>query len=386
LNIKNNMALKVSLAIILLLVTLTFFGCTGIRNSPEGGSGGVIADGTLFLCPTIKQAGGFGCSAPQLEGKLVAVDTANGNRLWEVSLEASGATGGGFGCAPSATAVAVYGNPAVAGDMVYIAGYNGRIYEVDASTRLSQDKYVNETSPQPIIGGVVVVGDMVYLSSADGNVYALNAASLEEEWRFETGGKVWSTPVIEDGTLYISSFDKKLYALDAGDGTEKWDFATEGAIISTPFVYDNTVYFGSFDRYLYAVDSGGSLNWKFLADNWFWSRPVVYGDTVYAPCMDGKTYLFDAESGDKINEFDLESPISSSPVLAGGSVIVASEEGAVYAIDTATSQLRRLTELGETVRAPLCTSDGVVYVYTGERNLYALDAESGATLWSIAIK
>jgi outer membrane protein assembly factor BamB len=386
LNIKNNMALKVSLAIILLLVTLTFFGCTGIRNSPEGGSGGVIADGTLFLCPTIKQAGGFGCSAPQLEGKLVAVDTANGNRLWEVSLEASGATGGGFGCAPSATAVAVYGNPAVAGDMVYIAGYNGRIYEVDASTRLSQDKYVNETSPQPIIGGVVVVGDMVYLSSADGNVYALNAASLEEEWRFETGGKVWSTPVIEDGTLYISSFDKKLYALDAGDGTEKWDFATEGAIISTPFVYDNTVYFGSFDRYLYAVDSGGSLNWKFLADNWFWSRPVVYGDTVYAPCMDGKTYLFDAESGDKINEFDLESPISSSPVLAGGSVIVASEEGAVYAIDTATSQLRRLSELGETVRVPLCTSEGVVYVYTGERNLYALDAESGATLWSIAIK
>jgi outer membrane protein assembly factor BamB len=386
LNIKKNTVLKVSLAVILLLVTLTFFGCTGIRNSPEGGSGGVIADGTLFLCPTIKQAGGFGCSAPQLEGKLVAVDTANGNRLWEVSLEASGATGGGFGCAPSATPVAVYGNPAVAGDMVYVAGYNGRIYEVDASTRLSQDKYVNETSPQPIIGGVVVVGDMVYLSSADGNVYALNAASLEEEWRFETGGKVWSTPVIEDATLYIGSFDKKLYALNAGNGTERWDFATEGAIISTPFVYDGTVYFGSFDRYLYAVDSGGSLNWKFLADNWFWARPVVYDNTVYAPCMDGKTYLFDAESGDKINEFDLESPVSSSPVLAGGSVIIATEEGAVYAVDTATNQLRLLSELDETVRVSLCTSEGVVYVYTGSRNLYALNAESGATLWSIAIK
>ena len=389
-NIRNNMALKVCLALIVLLVGLTFFGCTGIRNSPEGGSGGVIADGTLFLCPTIKQAGGFGCSAPQLEGKLVAVDTSNGNRLWEVSLEASGPVGGGFGCAPSATPVAIYGNPAVAGDLVYIAGYNGMIYKIDASTRLSTDRRVNETNPQSIVGGPVVVGDRLYLGSAGithgGNIYALNTAALEEEWRFETGGKVWSTPVIEDDTLYIGSLDKKLYALDASDGTKKWDFTTEGAIISTPFVYDNTIYFGSFDRHLYAVDTDGSLKWKFMADSWFWSRPVVYDDTVYAACLDGKTYLFNAESGDKINEFDLGSPISSSPVLAGSSVIIASEEGAVYAIDTGTNQLRLLSELGEAVHAPLSTSEGVVYIYTGGQNLYALDAESGATLWSIAIK
>jgi outer membrane protein assembly factor BamB len=385
-NIKSNMTLKVCLVLALLLVGLTFFGCVGIRSSPEGGSGGVIADGTLFLCPTIKQAGGFGCAAPQLEGKLVAVDTSNGNRLWEVSLEASGASGGGFGCAPSATPVAIYGNPAVAGDMVYVAGYNGSIYEIDASTRLSTDRHVNEANPQPIVGGPVVVGEMVYLGSADYSVYALNAASLETEWEFKTGGKIWSTPVVEDDTLYIGSFDKKLYALNAGDGAKKWDFTTEGAIISTPFVYDNTVYFGSFDRHLYAVDTGGSLKWKFLADSWFWARPVVYGDTVYAPCLDGKTYLFDAESGDKINEFDLGSPISSSPVLAGSSVVIASEEGAVYAVDTGTNQLRLLSELGETVRVPLCTSEGVVYIYTGSQNLYALYADSGATLWSIAIK
>lgn len=385
-NVRNNMALKVCLALILLLVGLTFFGCAGIRSSPEGGSGGVVADGVLFLCPTLKQAGGFGCTSPQLEGKLVAVDTSNGNRLWEVSLEASGPSGGGYGCAPSTTPVAIYGNPAVAGDLVYIAAYNGRIYAISASTRLSQDKYVNEANPQPVIGGPAVVGDRLYLGSADGNVYALNGASLEEEWEFKTGGKVWSTPAIEDDTLYIGSFDKKLYALDASDGTEKWDFETEGAIISTPLVYDNIVYFGSFDRHLYAVDTGGSLKWKFPADSWFWAKPVVYDDIIYAPCLDGKAYLLNAESGDKINEFDLGSPISSSPVLAGSSVVIASEEGKVYAIDTGTNQLRLLSELGEMVRAPLCTSEGVVYVYTGSQNLYALDAESGATLWSITIK
>jgi outer membrane protein assembly factor BamB len=387
--IKSNIALKVCLAFILLLAGLTLFGCTGVRSSPEGGSGGTIADGTLFLCPGIKQAGGgFGCTPPLLEGKLVAVNTSDGNRLWEVALEASRATGGGFGCAPSAIPVAIYGSPAVAGDLVYIAGYNGRIYAISASTRLSQDRYVNETSPQPIIGGPVVAGDMVYLGSADGRVYALNGTSLEKEWEFPTGGKLWSTPAIDGDTLYIGSFDKKLYALNAGDGTERWAFETEGAIISTPLVYDNTVYIGSFDRYLYAVDAGGgSLKWKFGADKWFWVKPVAFNNTIYAPCLDGKVYILNAEVGGEVADaVDLGSPISSSPVLAGSSVIIASEEGKVYALDTTSNQIKLLADLGEAIYAPLSTSDGVVYVYTSSQNLYALNAESGATLWSLSIK
>jgi outer membrane protein assembly factor BamB len=396
LEIKSNIAVKVCLVLILLLAGLALFGCTGVRSSPEGGSGVTIADGTLFLCPGIKGGGGgFGCAAPQTEGKLVAVDITDGNRLWDAPLEPSRATGGGFGCAPSAIPVAIYGSPAVAGKMVYIAGYNGRIYKIDASTRLSQDKYVNETNPQPIIGGPVVAGDRVYLASADGRVYALNSTSLEKEWEFPTGGKLWSTPVLDGDTLYIGSFDKKLYALNTGDGTEKWAFETGGAIISTPLVYDNTVYVGSFDRYFYAVDAGGgSLKWKFGADKWFWVKPVAFNNTLYAPCLDGKVYILNAETGSEVADaVDLGSPISSSPVLVGSSVIIASEEGKIFALDTSNNQLKLLTELGEAIYAPLCAAgegscpcSWVVYVYTGSQNLYALNAESGATLWILSVK
>jgi outer membrane protein assembly factor BamB len=386
--IRGSIALKVGLVLILVLVGVTLFGCIGIRTSPEGGSGGVVSDNTLVLCPAIKQSGGFGCTAPQTEGKLVAVNTLDGNRLWEVSLEASRATSGGFGCAPSATPVAIYGSPAVAGDLVYVAGYNGRIYAISASTRLSQDRYINVADPQPIIGGVVAIGERIYLGSADGGVYALNGASLEEEWEFKTGGKVWSTPAIEGDMLYIGSFDKKLYALDVSNGTEKWAFETEGAILSTPLVYDDTVCFGSFDRYLYCLDAaGGSLKWKFIADSWFWAKPVIYDDTIYAPCLDGKVYVLNAKTGSEVvAAIDLDSPVSSSPVLVGSEVIVASEEGEVFAVDTGSNQLRLLTELREMINTPLCASEGVVYVYTGSQNLYALNAESGAKLWSLSIK
>jgi len=393
---KSNVALAGKVCLMTILVVgLTFFGCAGIRASPEGGSGGVVADGTLFLCPSVKQVGGVGCTAPRLEGKLVAVNTSDGSRLWEVSLEASRPAGGGYGCAPVAMPVAIYGNPAVAGDLVYVGGYNGKIYAISASTRLSKQEYLDESNPQPIIGGVVAALDKIYCGSSDGKVYALNAASLDKVWEFpsegEKIGKIWSTPAIDGDTLYIGSFDKKLYAIDTATGKEKWEkpFETDGAIISTPLVYDNTVYIGSFDRYFYAVDATtGSEKWRtdFAAGSWFWAKPIISGNTVYAPCLDGKVYILNAKTGDKINEFDLGSPISSSPVLVDSSIIVASEAGKVYSIDTINHQKTELADLKETVYAPLCSSNGVAYVYTGSQNLYAIDVASGETLWSLPLK
>jgi outer membrane protein assembly factor BamB len=380
---RNNIALKVCLVVILLFVGLTFFGC-GVSSLPQGGSGGVVADGTLFLCPTLKQASsGFSCTAASLDGKLATIDMSSGSRKGDdVTLESSSA---------------IYGNPAVAGDLVYVGGYNGKIYAISSSTHLSTNKYLDENNPKPIVGGPVVAGDRVYIGCSDGKVYALDAASLEPVWGepFETGGKIWSTPVIDGDTLYIGSFDKKLYALNISDGTEKWAFEAEGAIIATPLVYNGTVYIGSFDRKLYAIDATtGTAKWEepFEAGSWFWAKPVVYNGIIYAPCLDHKVYALDAETGEKINEFDLGNPISSSPVVVGNKVIVATENGIVYAVDTDSNEDREIIRLEtqqgkeETIYAPLCVSDGVVYIYTVGQNLYALNVESGIKLWSQTIK
>jgi outer membrane protein assembly factor BamB len=401
--IRSNIALKVCLAVVLLLVGLAFFGCTGTRSSPQGGSGGTIADGTLFLCPALKQAaGGFGCSSPQLEGKLVAIDISSGEHKWsDVTLEASRPTGGGFGCAPSAVPAAVYGSPAVAGDLVYVAGYSGKVYAINSSSGVMRWVYPREGNLEPIVGGVVSALDKVYFGCSDGKVYALDAVTGDLQPGFPSPigdkNKIWSTPAIDGDTLYIGSFDKKLYAIDTETGKEKWKpFETEGAIISTPLVYDNTVYIGSFDRCLYTVDATtGKQIWRFPATDedenkpgsWFWAKPIIFGNTVYAPCLDGNVYILNAETGGEVvDAIDLGGPVSSSPVLVDNKVIVATEEGKIYAIDTGNNQKSELKNLAEKVYAPLCASDGVIYIYTGSQNLYALSAESGATLWSLSLK
>ena len=358
-------------------------GCA-MQDQPEGWSGGVVVNGTLFL--------------GSMEGKLVAIDVSSHNRLWpDVTLETSkpAAT---FGCAAASTRVAVYGTPAVSGDLVYVGGYNGKIYAFSSSSGALRWVYPREDSLQPIAGGPVVALGKVYFGCSGGKVYALDADTGDKEWEFETGDKIWSTPAIDGDTLYIGSFDNKLYALDAITGKEKWEkpYETEGAIACTPLVYNNTVYFGSFDRYFYAVNTtNGKKIWQFPVEdeagnkpeNWFWAKPVVYNNTIYAGNLDGKVYVLNAKTGlEKVDPIDFESPISSSPVLVGSLVIVASEEGKVYALDTSNNRKSELKNLEAKTSAPLFVSEGVVYVHTQEPDtLYALNVETGVALWSLPL-
>lgn len=366
--IKHNRRLwaKVLLLLVILVIGgVTVSGCYG-GSQPRGWSGAIIADDTLFLA--------------SVEGRLVGLNKSDGSRLWTSESEIESGT-------------AIYGTPAVAEDLVYVGGYNGRVYAVTASTGALRWVYPREGNLEPIVGGVVVSQGMVYFGCSDGKVYALDAVTGDRVWQsFETGDKIWSTPVIDGETIYISSFDNKLYALDANTGGKKWEFGeAKGAIAATPLVYENTVYIGSFDRYLYAVDAtDGSLRWRseVEADKWFWAKPVAYNNVIYAPCLDGKVYILDANSGREVaGAVELGSPINSSPVVVDGKVIIASQEGGVYSLDTSNNQvglLRNVGDDGQEIYAPLCASDGVVYIHaqsSKQDTLYALNAQTGVEVW-----
>ena len=363
---------KALLLVILLLLGLVLASCRGLGSIPKGWSGGTIVDGTLFI--------------GSMEGQLVAMEIPSGRRLWAAPLEAPSEGGGGFGCTPAASAIAIYGSPVVAGDLVYVGGYNGKIYAFAINETLNEPMWVYPPQDDiggPIVGGPVVAQGMIYFGAANGTVYALDATRPIKRWEFPTEGKIWSTPAISGDTLFIGSFDNKLYALDISDGRKKWEFETEGAIVATPLIYNNTVYVGSFDRYLYALDAtNGSLKWKFMAENWFWAKPLIYNNTIYAANLDGKVYALNAASGIPVEDnpfFDLlGDPISSAPVLYENSIIVVTEKGVVYALDTEFYQQRQLVDLEEKVDAPLVVSDGIVYVHTDEDILYAVNVQSGA--------
>src|SRR5215469_8196432 len=130
-----------------------------------------------------------------------------------------------------------------------------------------------------IVSSPVIQGKTIYFGSDDGNIYAVDAETGRQVWKRGTKGEVASTPAIANATLFALSYDGKLYAVNAETGAIKWKFATEGErrfeakgldgmqpknqtiadpfdiYLSSPVVVQNSVYFGSGDGNLYSVNT-----------------------------------------------------------------------------------------------------------------------------------
>lgn len=336
-----------------------------------------------------------------MKGEVYAVDIATGAVQGE-PIKMVRASSGGLSCIPScggqqSSAIATYASPVVVGDLVYIAGVDGKVYAYQFEDGRLRTEVLwtyprQETPKYSIVGGMVVAGDKLYFASTGGTVYALTTAEGYLEWPYNINKKIWSAPAIEGDTLYIGSFDKKVYALDAATGVKKWEFETEGAITSTPVVSNGMIFIGSYDRHVYALDIDGKLAWKFPVNDeeennprkWFWAKPLIVDDILYAPCLDGKIYALNISDGSLVNTFDIGDTISSSPVLVDNTLIVASTNLAkttskVYAIELSDGSLRELTTFTTCINAPLFANNGIVYVHTTGDSFYGINVQNGAS-------
>jgi len=368
--------------LIIIAVMLVAGGCVGFGGQQAGWSGVTVADGNLY----------FGSAG----GNLIALNDESGGELWQKPFTASGS--GGFGCAPSESVVPLYGTPVVEGELVYVAGYDGKIYAINTSAGAERWIYPRQGNLHSFIGGLAISQGKLYIGSVGGIIYALDAEFGDLLWQFETGEQLWATPAVDGDTLYIGSFDKKLYAIDTATGEEKWQqpFEAQGPIISTPLVNDGTVYIGSFDRHIYALDAAsGELIWQFpetegngenTPQKWFWTSPVLHNGAIYAANTDGRVYVIDAEDGSPITEIELGSAVSSTPVVAGNKVFIATEDGILFKINTDNNSSEEKYTLGGKVTAPLVAGEGVVYIHTIEDEvIYKLNAETGVSLWNVPI-
>lgn len=367
-----------------LLLMLTMFSSCSSGAAVTGWAGVSMYDGKLF---TVSGSG-------QLN-----VVSASDMSMFKVTA-ISETSSSGFGCGPTSSNIAVYGTPAVAGNLVYVAGYNGKIYAYDRTTlELKRNEVLDKDNNQTIVGGPIVSDGIVYVASSNGNVYALDANTLECIWKFKTGGKIWSTPVVSNGVLFVGSFDKKIYAIDtAGDneGKEKWSKSIGGAMMATPLVSGGVVYVVSLDRSIYAFsEATGDLKWKYPLDGqsgpkeWLWATPVLLDGFLYAPCLDGKVYAVDVTSPSNVKVFDLDSSISAALVIASGKVVAVTEKGRVYTLDATSSangtqkmivDLRAWdTQPSLAVNSQIYAADGIVYVHSLRPDMiYAVNIETPA--------
>ncbi len=169
--------------------------------------------------------------------------------------------------------VGIYSSPVVAAEKgqrkVLVGSLNGKFYCLGA--RGEKEWEFQTGGPiysSPILADLDADGEKeILFGSLDGCLYALTLSG-QEVWRFQTGGPIYASAaavdINSDGKpeIVVGSYDHRLRVVNAL-GEEMWHYRTGGPIFSSPAIADvngdgqSEVVVGSFDRRLYALKTGG---------------------------------------------------------------------------------------------------------------------------------
>jgi outer membrane protein assembly factor BamB len=233
-------------------------------------------------------------------------------------------------------------------------------------------------------------------------------------WKYDTGGRVFSSPAVSGDLVFAGSADHGLHAVSRLTGARKWRFQTQGAVNSSPAVADGLVYFSSLDGFVYAVHvDSGKAAWKFqtggetrfvakgihgsvpgtetMPDPWdfFLSSPVVEDGVVYIGSGDGHIYALDARTGALRWKFKTGNVVHSSPAVSGGIVYAGGWDTYLYALKASDGSVVWKFKTGDDrqysnqtgIQGSAAVAGGKVFFGCRDANFYALNASNGAELW-----
>jgi outer membrane protein assembly factor BamB len=270
-------------------------------------------------------------------------------------------------------------SPVMAGDLIYVSTSNGHdeshvhvpsplapaIIAIDRNTGelVWEDNSVEDrilhgqwsTPAVDVIGGVT----QVVSAQGDGWVRGYVAETGEKLWEFDTNPKdsVWprtrneviSTPVIYQDRVYIANGQDPEHGEGVGyfyaiDATERGDITESGLIFS--------------------VEGRRSISTAAIADG-----------LVYISDFSGFLHCLDAETGEKIWEYDTFAAIWGSPFVADGKVYLGDEDGDVVVLRHG-REMEVLAEMnmGSAVYATAVPANGVLFL-NNRNQIFALEAE-----------
>lgn len=221
----------------------------------------------------------------------------------------------------------------------------------------------------------------------------------QELWKYETQGRITSSPLFYENVIFFGSDDGKLHAVSAESGEEKWSFEAGSEVRSSPKLTDSgNVVFQNHDGIVYALDAkSGKTAWVFKEgavqgqtemDQWdyFDASASVDGDRIYIGSASGMMYALQEKSGEMLWQFKAGAPIKATAAHDDERVYAGDWNGKLYALNKTDGKLiweyqTKPNLHHKAIQSTPWVEDGVVYL--GGRNffLYGLNAAKGTVLW-----
>jgi outer membrane protein assembly factor BamB len=155
-----------------------------------------------FSAPLLWHTGWL--AVPASNGDLLGIRARDGHVIWTARLGSR-----------------VRARPTIDGDRVFAPLEDGRLAALDlADGRALWERPVGE-----IPGAVLAIGDRLFVGTREKAFYFLECLAREDgdrKWRWRTGGAVLGPPISDGERVYVTALDNVLRALNLSNGWQQW--------------------------------------------------------------------------------------------------------------------------------------------------------------------
>ena len=241
-------------------------------------------------------------------GKLYVLDAATGNQEWELQVVPTAVVGAG---------VSAYSNQMM-NQWIYIATEKG-FFAVNTLTRQVgwNANYICKAPP-------LLASDTVFAPTQSGKIYSVDARTGAENWNYDTGSPVASTPVWVLGSVIAGNQAGTLVGLDYITGALQFTQSFVGEQIMAIAADGNEIYFSgnaiAGHLYSYSLTINGATrtinqNWKVDMVMGASRAPQIVGTSLYVTTTDTKLEAFNTISGANLWQETLPRVALAAPSL-----------------------------------------------------------------------
>jgi len=181
--------------------------------------------------------------------------------------------------------------------------------------------------------------DRVFIAGLDGVIYSLDASTGRINWKRKLPSAPSTSLALKDKTIYVGTADQRIYRLNAETGGVISDLAIEAKPVGRlVFVNDSLLLFlqNAAERvgYIISVDSKlAGVRWKRRSSpDWASERPHLWKEFVVAGNCRGGLAAFRATDGEPQWSLSLKGCIRS--IGSSGNMLFAGvQEGTIYAYE-----------------------------------------------------
>ena len=292
-------------------------------------------------------------------GQVLAIETANGAKLWSWQ---------------DSTGAAIDGSPTVDPVLgqVMVGTADGSIDAISSE----DGQAIWSASVTGAANAPTFAGGEAYVSSSGGTVTALVESSGTVSWSTTLASPASSAVAVDRSShvLVVGEHDGTVLALSTSSGSLAWSFNAGGAVDTTPVIYAGSVYAGSADGTLSALsETTGKLIWNYSTGAAITASPAIFQRTppeVFVGAADGSLTGLSTVDGSvsSVNRFG---GAITGVASTRGAVFITTAPGIVNAMRATGIEQAWAYNMGSPTNEPPAIVDGAAYISDASGNLVA---------------